>query len=126
MGFITNNNEQESYKDSLSKYLRPELIARIQNTLIFNTLNDKIMESIVDVEINKIKKRLLDKGIDLKTPRAIKSFLIKEIKSKNLNARNIKTLVIKLIQFPITSFIMESEKSNKISLKIVDKSIKVY
>jgi len=126
MGFITDNNEQESYKDSLSKYLRPELIARIQNTLIFNTLNDKIMESIVDVEINKIKKRLLDKGIDLKIPRTIKSFLIKEIKSKNLNARNIKTLVIKLIQFPITSFIMESEKSNKISLKIVDKSIKVY
>jgi len=126
MGFITDNNEQESYKDSLSKYLRPELIARIQNTLIFNTLNDKIMESIVDVEMNKIKKRLLDKGIDLKTPKAIKSFLIKEIKSKNLNARNIKTLVIKLIQFPITSFIMESEKSNKISLKIVDKSIKVY
>lgn len=126
IGFITDNNEQESYRDSLSKYLRPELIARIENTLIFNTMNDKIMESIVDVEINKIKKRLLDKGIDLKTSKSIKSFLIKEIKSKNLNARNIKTLVIKLVQFPITSFIIESEKSDKISLKIVDKSIKVY
>ena len=126
MGFISDDNKQESYKDSLAKYLRPELVARIQNTLIFNTLNDEIMASVIDVEINKIKKRLLDRGVDLKIPNSIKAFLIEEIKSKKLNARNIKELVVRLIQFPIASFMMNSKESEKISLKIVDKSIKVH
>tara|TARA_R110000851_G_scaffold209480_1_gene361889 strand:- start:420 stop:842 length:423 start_codon:yes stop_codon:yes gene_type:complete len=126
MGFMSENNEQDSYKESLSKYLRPELIARIQNTLIFNTLNDEIMANIVGVEIKKIKNRLSDKGINLSVPKAIQKFLVEEIKAKKLNARNIKALVVKLIQFPLASFIMDEEKNKKLSLKVVDKTIKVY
>jgi len=126
MGFMSENNEQDSYKESLSKYLRPELIARIQNTLIFNTLNDEIMANIVGVEIKKIKNRLSDKGINLSVPKAIQKFLVEEIKAKKLNARNIKALVVKLIQFPLASFMMDEEKNKKLSLKIVDKTIKVY
>lgn len=126
MGFLTDRNEQESYKESLGKYLRPELIARIQNTLIFNTLNDEIMESIVRVEINKIKNRLSDKGVNLSVPKSIQKLLVEEIKSKKLNARNIKALVVKAVQFPLASFIMSEEKSEKISLKVVDNTIKVY
>jgi len=126
VGFVSDNNEQDSYKESLSNYLRPELIARIQNTLIFNPLNDDIMANIVGVEINKIKSRLASKGINLSVPRSIKNFLVKEIKSKKLNARNIKSLVVKLIQFPLASHIMDGEKNKKISLKVVDKTIKIY
>ena len=126
MGFMSEKNEQDSYKESLSKYLRPELIARIQNSLIFNTLNDEIMASIVGVEINKIKNRLSDKGINLSVPKTIQKFLVEEIKAKKLNARNIKALVVKLIQFPLASFIMDGEKNKKLSLKVVDKTIKVY
>lgn len=126
MGFFTEKNEQECYKESLSKYLRPELIARIQNTLIFNTLNDEIMANIVGVEINKIKNRLADKGINLSVPKSIQKFLVEEIKAKKLNARNIKSLVVKLIQFPLASFIMNEEKNKKLSLKVIDKTIKVY
>ena len=125
VGFLSDNNEQDSYRDSLSNYLRPELIARVQNTLIFNTLNDDIMANIVGVEINKIKNRLADRGVKLSVPRSIKNFLVKEIKSKKLNARNIKALVVKLIQFPLASYIMDGEKNKKISLKVVDKTIKV-
>jgi ATP-dependent Clp protease ATP-binding subunit ClpA len=126
VGFVSDNNERDSYKESLSNYLRPELIARIQNTLIFNPLNDDIMANIVGVEINKIKSRLASKGINLSVPRSIKNFLVKEIKSKKLNARNIKSLVVKLIQFPLASHIMDGEKNKKISLKVVDKTIKIY
>ena len=126
MGVMSENNEQDSYKESLSKYLRPELIARIQNTLIFNTLNDEIMANIVGVEIKKIKNRLSDKGINLSVPKTIQKFLVQEIKAKKLNARNIKALVVKLIQFPLASFIMDGEKNKKLSLKVVDKTIKVY
>lgn len=125
MGFLGGNDKQDSYRESLANYLRPELVARIQNTLVFNTLNDEIMANIVGVEIRKIKSRLLDKGINLSVPKSIRNFLVKEIKSKKLNARNIKALVVKLIQFPLASFIMDGEKNKKLSLKVVDKTIKV-
>ena len=84
------------------------------------------MANIVGVEIKKIKNRLSDKGINLSVPKAIQKFLVEEIKAKKLNARNIKALVVKLIQFPLASFMMDEEKNKKLSLKIVDKTIKVY
>jgi len=126
VGFINDNNEEVSYKESLAKYLRPELIARIENTLIFNALNDKIMESIVSREIDKVRERLQAKEVSLSVPKSVNRFIVQEVKNKKLNARNIKSLVIQLVQFPLASFMINNQNSKKISLKIVDKEVKVY
>jgi len=126
VGFINDNNEEVSYKDSLAKYLRPELIARIENTLVFNTLNDKIMESIVSREVSKVKERLELKDVSLSVPKAVNKFIVEEVKDKKLNARNIKSLVVQLVQFPLAAFMIKNQNCKKISLKVVDKEVKVY
>lgn len=125
VGFINDNNEEVSYKDSLSKYLRPELIARIENTLIFNTLNDKILNNIVDREVDKVKERLVAKGVSLSVAKSVKQFIVKEVHNRKLNARNIKALVVQLVQFPLAAFMIKNQNSEKISLKVVDSEIKV-
>jgi len=126
MGFVNDDlSEQESYKLSLKKSLRPELVARLENVLVFNNLNDKTLVSIVDSEIKKIHSKLKDRSVVLTVKKGVKEFILNKIKSEKLNARNIKTLVIKLIQAPLAKFIVENNKIKKISIKVVDKTIKV-
>ena len=126
MGFVNDNiSEQESYKSSLKKSLRPELVARLENILVFNNLSDKTLTSIVNSELKNISFKLKNKGVALTIKKGVKEFILNKIKSEKLNARNIKTLVIKLIQAPLAKFIVEGKKTEEISIKVVDNAIKV-
>lgn len=126
MGFINDNiNEEESYKTSLKKRLRPELIARLDNICVFNSLNDKILGSIIDSSIKTFSSKLKERSISASIHKNVKQFILNKIKSEKLNARNVKTLITRLIQSPTAKFIVQNGKVEKISIKVVDKEIKV-
>ena len=126
MGFVNDNiSEEESYKGSLKKHLRPELIARLDNICVFNNLNDKILSSIIDSSIKTFSSKLKGQNISVSIHRNVKQFILNKIKSENLNARNVKTLITRLVQSPTAKFIVQNRKVEKISIKVVDKEIKV-
>ena len=127
VGFVDDSPSDDFvYEDSLKKNLRPELIARINNTYVFNSLTDDVMMSIVSKEISFIAERLKEKNISLQTRRTVHKFILNKIKTEKLHARNIKVLVKKVLQTPIARFVIENKNIEKISLKVVDKNIKVY
>jgi ATP-dependent Clp protease ATP-binding subunit ClpC len=123
VGFVDDNHEKEAYNNSLKKQLRPELLARVENTVIFNGLNDSIMANIVGSEISKLKLRLKTKNVTLSINKRVKDLVVSEIKLKKLNARDIKSLVVRMIQFPLADFMINNEGYEKISLKVVDKKV---
>ena len=126
MGFINDNiNEEESYKASLRKSLRPELIARLDNICVFNNLNDEILSNIIDTNIKLFSSKLKQRGISASIHKNVKQFILNKIKSEKLNARNVKTLITRLIQSPTANFVVENGKVKKISIKVVDECIKV-
>ncbi len=63
---------------ALKKVMRPELINRLDNILVFHALTKKNVEKIFDNLINDLKKRLATKGIGLKVDEKAKDYLIKE------------------------------------------------
>ena len=63
---------------ALKKVMRPELINRLDNILVFHALTKKDVEKIFDNLINDLKKRLATKGIGLKVEDKAKEYLIKE------------------------------------------------
>ena len=63
---------------ALKKVMRPELINRLDNILVFHALTKKDVEKIFDNLINDLKKRLATKGIGLKVDEKAKEYLIKE------------------------------------------------
>ena len=63
---------------ALNKAMRPELINRLDNILVFHALTKKDVEKIFDNLIDDLKKRLAVKGIGLKVEPAAKEYLIKE------------------------------------------------
>ena len=63
---------------ALKKVMRPELINRLENILVFHALTKKDVEKIFDNLINDLRKRLATKGIGLKIDEKAKDWLIKE------------------------------------------------
>ena len=84
------------------------------------------MLSIVSKEISFIAERLREKNISIKTRKTVHKFILNKIKTEKLHARNVKVIVKKLLQTPIARFVIENKNVEKISLKVVDKNIKVY
>jgi ATP-dependent Clp protease ATP-binding subunit ClpA len=82
--------------------------------------------SIVSKEVSFIAERLREKNISMQTRKTVHKFILNKIKTEKLHARNVKVIVKKLLQTPIARFVIENKNVEKISLKVVDKNIKVY
>ena len=124
MGFVpTQETDSDIYKKSLEKHLRPELLARLDEILFFNELNDSHLLKIINQELKHIATRLLDRGIELSYNSSVKKLIFNKAKRKNSHARQIKNLVKSTIQVPLSEFIVKNRKIEKISLKVVDKSL---
>ncbi len=63
---------------ALKKVMRPELINRLDNILVFHALTRQNVEKIFDNLINDLRKRLATKGIGIKIDEKAKEYLIKE------------------------------------------------
>ena len=116
-------NVETPYKKALEKHLRPELLARIDEVLFFNDLNDSNLLKIVNQELRLISDRLSERGIELSYSPSVKKYIFNELKEKNSHARQIKNLVKTLVQIPLSTFIVENRGIEKISLKVVDKTL---
>ena len=58
--------------------MRPELINRLDNILVFHALTRKDVERIFDNLINDLRRRLATKGIGLKIDKEARDYLIRE------------------------------------------------
>jgi ATP-dependent Clp protease ATP-binding subunit ClpC len=124
MGFLPQETAAvESYKDSLKKHLRPELLARIDEILFFNNLEDHHLLKIVNQELFLIQERLATRGIEWSYNTSTSKYIFNQIKQKNTHARDIKNLVKSLIQVPLSQFIVKNRNVEKISAKIIDKTL---
>ena len=124
MGFVPEKESDSSvYKKALKSHLRPELLARIDEIIFFNNLNDTHLQKIINQELKIIKNRLEEKGLEISYDSSIRKHIFGQVKEKNSHARQIKNLVKSVIQVPLSKFLVKNSKINKIHLKVVDKDL---
>ena len=132
IGFSKTNNvyaNEELKKTMLNKELKnhfaPEFINRLDEVIVFNTLqNDDIMK-IVSVEINKLKSRLVGLGYNINFGQSIIDFVSKVGFDEVYGARPLK----RAIQEKIEDFISDEVLRGKITtdkfynLEIVEEEV---
>jgi ATP-dependent Clp protease ATP-binding subunit ClpC len=97
------------YETELKKLFRPEFLNRVDQIIIFKTLTLEETEQIVDLELDKVRKRLEDLKIALDaTPEAI-SYLAKEGYSTEFGARNLRRAVQRTIEDALSEGILSGE-----------------
>jgi len=86
-------NKEELINKELHITFKPEFINRIDEIIIFNSLNKDIVYQILDKIIKDIEKRLSDKKININLTDKAKEFIINNSYDEEFGARPIKRYV---------------------------------
>jgi len=97
VGFNTKyriDNENEEKKSivaaEVSKKFPPEFINRLDEIITFDSLSKENMYKIIDIEINKLKDRVIENGYSIEIDKKAKAFLIDNGYNDKLGARPLK------------------------------------
>ncbi|MDL2342065.1 MAG: ATP-dependent Clp protease ATP-binding subunit [Patescibacteria group bacterium] len=80
-------------RDELKKLLRPELLNRIDKTIVFRALTQKDIFKIIDLQIDELKGRLQRKGLSIQLAPAAKQFLLDKGYDAHNGVRPLRRLI---------------------------------
>jgi ATP-dependent Clp protease ATP-binding subunit ClpB len=109
---------RESVMAVLKEHFRPEFLNRIDEIIIFNYLSKEDMKKIVELELEKVKKRLLQRDIEIKIENSVKEYLTEKGFDPNLGARPLKRVIQKEILDPLALEIVSSKVKEGDKVKI--------
>ncbi|MGC9398215.1 MAG: ATP-dependent Clp protease ATP-binding subunit [Anaerolineae bacterium] len=89
-------------KARLRKLFRPEFLNRLDAIIVFRPLNKAALREIVDLEIDKVRERLQENGLDLEMTDAARDWLAKEGYSEEYGARPLRRLIQQSVETPLS------------------------
>jgi len=105
-------------KKELEKMLKPEVLNRIDNIVVFNELKKEHFYEIIDLYIVDLTIRIAELGYKFSIDDDVKDFLIKDQDSK-YGARVIERSISNLIEDSLTELILNGVKEGSIIKAIV-------
>lgn len=115
IGFNTNTEKlkKEIIEKELKRKFRPEFINRIDKIVYFNKLTEDNIKQVINLEIDKIRKRLIMMGYNLQenlsNTELYNNIYNNVIKQKNMGARPIIRELQTSIEDKITDYIIDNE-----------------
>ena len=112
---------------ALKKVMRPELINRLDNILVFHALTRKDVERIFDNLIDDLKKRLATKGVGLKVDEKAKNYLIEKGYDPKNGARPLRRCIEDEVESMLSEALISEElvKGDIPTLKLVKGKLKL-
>ncbi len=109
--FILDKNDKsdELVMNELRKTFRPEFLNRIDEIIIFKSLNKNTIYEILDKIINDIELRLKDTNIKINLSDKAKDYIIDNSFDSMYGARPIKRFVTKTIENKLANSIINNE-----------------
>lgn len=86
---------------ALAKAFAPEFLNRIDDVIFFNNLEKHDIEKIIDIELDKLKGRLLSNGYIIKFGKNVKEYIVDKGFDPKFGARPLKRAIQKYIEDPI-------------------------
>ncbi|MCK4540407.1 AAA family ATPase [Candidatus Parcubacteria bacterium] len=117
---IRDSEMKEKIDIILKENFKLEFLNRIDEIVIFKSLSKKVLVEIVDLELNKLEKRLLDKNIKLKIAAKVKKMLANKGYDITFGARPLKRIIQNSILDELALEIIKGKikEGNKISIDL--------
>jgi ATP-dependent Clp protease ATP-binding subunit ClpB len=93
--------------EAVKAQFKPEFLNRVDELVIFHSLGIEEIKAIVEIQVKKLEKRLLERRIALKMTEKAKEFLAKEGFDPAYGARPLKRVIQKEIQDRLAIRILE-------------------
>mgnify|MGYP000200478386 CR=1 FL=1 len=95
----------------LQNQFKPEFLNRIDETIIFHSLDREDMVQIVDIQLNRLTRRLKEKDIFLKVRQSAKEFLVAKGYNPAFGARPLKRSIQRYLEDPLAMELLEGRFS---------------
>jgi ATP-dependent Clp protease ATP-binding subunit ClpB len=120
---MTERHEDDSVIEAhvrgiLKKHLRPELLNRIDETVIFHALTREQLGGIVEIQLGNLRKRLAARGITLGVTAAATAALASEGYDPQFGARPLKRVIQQRIENGLAGKILAGEIGDGDSVRV--------
>ena len=106
--------------DVLRGAFKPEFLNRIDDIVIFGQLSKKEIEKIIDVQLEKLRKNLAERGISIVLEDSAKVLLSNEGYDPMFGARPLKRAIQTLIQNPLAIKLLNGEIKSGSVIHVAD------
>ena len=124
IGF-TNASEETDYAsmkdgimDEAKKAFRPEFLNRLDDVIVFHTLNKDNLVEILDLEINKVVDLLEHRNIKLELNAAARDFLVEKGHNLDYGARPMRRAVEKHLEDPLAEELLKGNLHDNGTVKV--------
>ncbi len=100
---------REKVMEALRMHFRPEFLNRIDETVVFHALTAAELKQIVDIQLNILNKRLLDRKIEVKPTDEAREWLANTGYDTVYGARPLRRLIQREIENPLALKLLEGE-----------------
>tara|TARA_B110000858_G_scaffold62427_1_gene72432 strand:+ start:919 stop:3465 length:2547 start_codon:yes stop_codon:yes gene_type:complete len=125
LGFGTKTrteNDQENIKgviqNALKKAFAPEFLNRIDDVVIFNSLDKKDILKIIDIELEKLFERINSLGYKVQLTKKAKEYVAEKGFDEKYGARPLNRAIQKYIEDPLAEKIIQKEVKEGDIIKI--------
>ena len=102
------DNKKELVTKELTNYFRPEFINRIDEVIVFNSLDKKSISMILDKIIHELEQRLINLNIHIGISEKARTNLINEGYDINYGARPLKRVVSRIVETELAKMIINN------------------
>jgi ATP-dependent Clp protease ATP-binding subunit ClpC len=105
VGFTTGSSEQQKsdvkrsiIQKALKQQFNPEFLNRIDDIILFNSLNEETLKKIIQIEVGKLNNRLTDKGYKITFDKSVIERIYELNTQEEYGARPLKRIIQNLCE----------------------------
>ena len=115
-------NAKSVIQNALRKAFSPEFLNRIDDMILFKTLQRESIHKIIDLELQKLYGRINDLGYNIEMTEKAKDFIVEHGYDEKFGARPLKRAIQKFIEDPLAEEIIRAnlQEGDKIKMDVED------
>ena len=111
--------------DRVKDTFNPEFINRLDETIVYNSLNKKDVLKIIDLQLLDLRENLTKLGLRLTVTKRAKYFLIDKGFNQEYGVRYLNREIQNLLEDPLSELLLEKTFTNSLGVKVDLRSNKI-
>ena len=103
---------EDDLMNKLKSFFKPEFLNRLDEIITFAPLKKEDIRKIVDIQIQRLQKRLADRHITLQLDNKAKDWLADNGYNEEFGARPLKRLIVQQIENPLSILLLDGDVSD--------------
>lgn len=116
LGFTPQNDEEHQYEDmknnvmnEVKKTFNPEFINRVDEIIVFHSLNKEHMLKILDLHLDDLSQKITPQGLKIKYTAAAKEYLVENGFDPRYGARPLLRSLQRNLEDPLAEYILSNK-----------------